>query len=207
MKKEKIYALFRKNAHLKLYNKMYNANGEEKIALQYITDGCACYPLENLPIFNAETLRGLINVDPETPTHYIVEEIPEWWSDALVPFMDGEIPLKKSPWDMFGFTVFETYHNTDNDGFPDICVFVNTKFLAPISDDDGILNYSYRKLDGEKCAVVATDGMIVKAVIMPVIFRKDDIPKKIDFVEMVYRKLMDMQSVAEADDEGEQLEL
>ena len=206
MRKQKIYDLFKKDPHLKLYNKFYDDNGDSKVALQYITDGAACYPLENLPVFDEDTLRGLLNIDPNMATEYIVDGAPNWLFEAVKPFADDEIPIKKSPYDIFGYTVFETYHNTDNDDYKDICVFVNPKYLAPI-DDNGTLNYSYRKISDKLYAVIVTDGMTVNAIIMPATINKGGIPKAIDFTKMVYAKLMEIQSAADTSGEGEQLEL
>lgn len=206
MKKQKIYDLFKKDRHLKLYNKLYDDNGDSKVALQYITNGAAFYPLENLPVFDKDTLRGLLNIDPNMETEYIVDVATDWLLEAVKPFADNEIPLKKSPYNIFGYTVFETYHNTDNDDYADICVFVNPKYLAPI-DDDGTLNYSYRKICDKLYAVIVTDGMIVNAIILPATINKDGIPKAIDFTKMVYAKLMEMQSAADTNGEDDHLEL
>ena len=66
MKLEKINSMFKKRGGLKLYNKLYEDNaGETKIAMQYLCDGSACYALENLPLFDGDTIRGLIGVDLE----------------------------------------------------------------------------------------------------------------------------------------------
>ncbi len=56
MKSKKIYAMFQEKDVLRLWDKLYDDNGETKIAMQYLSDGTAVYPLENLPLFDTLTI-------------------------------------------------------------------------------------------------------------------------------------------------------
>ena len=200
MKKDKIYSLFRKNYYLRLYNKMYISNGEKKLGLQYVSDGSAVYPLENLPEFNQITLPSLLGVSQDQSTEYSVSEAPEWLYTAIEDFHDSDIPLKKHCYDTFGYVVFQTYHNNMSDGFENVTVFVDPKYLAPVADEE--CEYVLRTISENGRAVIVQAGMITKAIIAPTNFSSfSQLNEKIEFVQDLYTELSLMRNKQKADEE------
>ena len=201
MKKKKIYSLFKKEYRLKLYNKMYSLDGEKKLGLQYVSDGNACYPLENLPEFDEITLPSLLGVPNDQPTEYEVSEAPDWLYTAIKDFHDSDIPLKEHCYDAFGYVVFQTWHNSTNDDFEDVTIFVDPKYLAPIADEG--CEFELRTLDNGRRAVIAKVGLLVKAIIMPMDFSSNSqLDTKIKFVQDLYTELTLMRNKAKPDEAG-----
>lgn len=201
MKKEKIYALFKKEYHLTLHNKMYLDNGEKELALQYVSNGEACYPLENLPEFDEGTLPSLLGVPKDEPRGYSVAEAPEWLYTAVKDFDDSDIPLKKHCYDAFGYVVLQTYHNNINDGLENVTVFVNPKYLAPIADED--CEFVLRTISAKikTRAIIVKAGMLIKAIIMPMTFASDSqLDTKIEFVQDLYTELNLLRNNNESDE-------
>ncbi len=200
MKKEKIRTLFRKERRLNLYNKMYFDDGEKKLGLQYVSDGFVVYPLENLPEFDETTLPSFLDVPKELPTKYDVLEAPDWLYTAIKDFDDSDIPLRKHMYDVFGYTVFQTFHNSPNDKFEEVTIFADPKYLAPIADE--ACEFLLRNLDNGRRVIVAQDGLLTKAIILPMDFSSDSlIEDKIEFVKSVYTKLTLMRNKQKADEE------
>lgn len=186
MKREKMYAIFKKAPRLSLYNKIYTDCEEEKIAMQYLSDGRACYPLENLPLFDGDTIKGLLSLKPNDVLPCDLDYAPEWLYTALADNDDTDIPLARTA-DMFGYTVLETYHNSTGDDFPEVCYFVDPGLLSVVSDEDYEL-YS-RELRGVGYAVIVKAGLITKAVILPFVFRPHECTKYLETVENIYGRL------------------
>lgn len=186
MKREKMYAIFKKAPRLSLYSKIYVDNEEEKIAMQYLSDGRACYPLENLPLFDGDTIKGLLALKSNDVLKCDVEYAPEWLYTALKDNDDTDIPLTRTA-DMFGYTVLETYHNSIGDDFPELCYFVDPGLLSVVSDEDYEL-YS-RELRGVGYAVIVKAGLITKGIILPYVFTPSECTKHLKTVENIYGKL------------------
>lgn len=187
MKREKIYAMFKKGSHLNLYNKLYeDDNGDTQIALQYLSNGKACYPLKNLPLFDGETIKGLLGLKPNDVLVCDVTDAPNYFDTALADYDDTDIPITRTA-DMFGYTVLETYHNSDDDNFPEVCYFVSPDLLSVISDEDYSL-YS-RELDDIGFAVIAKAGLITKAIILPYVFTAHECTRYLKTVDNIYGKL------------------
>lgn len=187
---DKIIKLFKKEDTIRLYDQRDILSGT--IARQYISSGCACYLLENLPIFNDRTLPSLLGADPEKITaNYSETDVPDWLQKAFTPRpTDDDIPLKDSGFEMFGYAVFQG----DTNGF-DTCVFVKKEYLAPLSDNRPY-TYFYRPLGFGNRAVVAMDGFFVQAVIMPVKLSGAVLEKYKNFASAVYAELCRLESTA-----------
>lgn len=191
MKREKIYAMFKKRRHLNLFNKIYEDNGETKIALQYLCDGRACYALENLPLFDDETIFGLLGSKTNSELKCYVDVAPEWLKTALEDYDASDIPLTRTA-DMFGYTVLETHHNNDNDGFSEICIFVSPELLSPVFDED----YELVSRDVGELGrlIIVKAGLITKAVIAPYRFSEYDCNKNLKTVERAYDELRNLRN-------------
>ena len=190
MKPEKIYAMFKKEDFLKLWDKLYtNKDGETKTAMQYLTDGAAVYPLENLPIFNSITIMGLLGLDPENSMDCFTDATPDWLETVLADYDDSDVPLTETA-DMFGYTVLETYHNSADDNFPELCFFVDPKYLAPIRDEKyDLISRSVKIVDDPVRVIVVKAGLILKAVIIPNVFNEFECDKNFKTAEKVYAVL------------------
>lgn len=188
MKPEKIYAMFKKKDFLKLWDKLYtNKDGETETAMQYLTDGTACYPLENLPLFDPITINGLLGIDDGLNcTHDIA---PKWFETVLSDYDDSDVPLTETA-DMFGYAVLETYHNSADDNFPELCFFVDPKYLAPIRDEKyDLISRSVKIVDDPVRVIVVKAGLILKAVIIPHVFNEFECDKHFKTAEKVYAVL------------------
>ncbi len=185
---DKIIKLFKKEDTIRLYDQRDFVNST--VAWQYISSGCACYLLENLPIFNDRTLPPLLGADPEKITaNYSETDVPEWLQKAFTPRpTDDDIPLKDSGFEMFGYAVFQG----DTNGF-DTCVFIKKEYLAPLGDNRPY-NYFYRPLGLGNRAVVAMDGFFVQAIIMPIKPSGAVLDKYKSFASAVYAELCRLES-------------
>ena len=200
MKKEKIYSLFRKEYNLHLHNKMYVDGGKKKLGLQYVSNGIACYPLENMPEFDSTTLPSLLGVPKDEPRGYSVTEAPDWLYTAIEDFHDSDIPLKSHCYDAFGYMVFQTYHNNMSDSFENVTIFVDPKYLTPILDED--CEYVLREVSENLRAVIVKAGLLTKAIIMPMTFISDSqLDTKIEFIQDLYTELNFMRNNKKADEE------
>ena len=121
-----------------------------------------------------------------------VTDAPHWFSTALADYNDSDIPITKTA-DIFGYTVLETYHNSNDDDFPEICYFVSPDLLSVISDEDYSL-YS-RELPDMGCAVIVKAGLITKAVILPYVFSEHECTRYLKTVGNVYGKLKELNDI------------
>lgn len=192
MKLDKIFTMFKKREHLSLYNKLYkDNNGETKIAMQYLSDGGSCYPLTNLPICDGNNvIYGLLGLEPKkSHMNCFVDYAPEWLEAALADFNDSDIPLKAVT-DIFGYTVLETYHNSDNDNFPEVCYFLAPQYLAPLSDENYDLisrSVTINKINTR--AIIAKAGLITKAILLPYLFNSFDCETNLKILENAFEEL------------------
>lgn len=189
MKREKIYAMFKKRGGLKLYNKLYKDNNyETKIAMQYLCDGAACYALENLPLFDGDTICGLLGVDPESmPCD--VSVAPEWLLAALEDSDNSDIPIAAVS-EMFGYTVFGTYYNSEVHNFPEVCMFVLPELLTPLSDKKyEFYSRTVNIYSKDVRVIIAKAGLITKAVILPYSFSEFECTRNLKIAENAFEEL------------------
>ena len=196
--------MFQKKDVLRLWNKLYDDDGETKIAMQYLSDGTAVYPLENLPLFDTLTIKGLLELNPDDKLDCFLDAAPKWFETVLADYDDSDVPLAETA-DMFGYSVLETFHNNKDDKFPELCFFVDPKYLAPLSDEKYDL-FSRTVIISETAArvIVAKAGLILKAVIMPYKFNAVDCNRNFETAEKAYcvlRELRDEYKSRETKDE------
>lgn len=194
MKLEKINSMFKKRGGLKLYNKLYEDNaGETKIAMQYLCDGSACYALENLPLFDGDTIRGLLGVDPEKSLPCEVDITPKWLLAALEDSDDSDIPVCPSA-EMFGYTVFRTYYNSEERNFAELCLFVLPEQLSPLSDKKYEFYSRTVTVGGEDVRVIiAKAGLITKAVILPHSFNDYECTRNLKILKNAFEELQEQE--------------
>lgn len=193
MKLEKINSMFKKRGGLKLYNKLYEDNGEIKIAMQYLCDGSACYALENLPLFDGDTIRGLLGVDPEKSLPCEVDITPKWLLAALEDSDDSDIPVCPAS-EMFGYTVFRTYYNSEERNFAEVCLFVLPEYLSPLSDKKYEFYSRAVTVYGEDVRVIiAKAGLITKAVILPHSFNDYECTRNLKILKNAFEELQEQE--------------
>ncbi len=194
MKLEKINSMFKKRSGLKLYNKLYEDNaGETKIAMQYLCDGLACYALENLPLFDGDTIRGLLGVDPEKSLPCEVDTTPKWLLAALEDSDDSDIPVCPAS-EMFGYTVFRTYYNSEERNFAEVCLFVLPELLSPLSDKKYEFYSRTVTVEGENIRVIiAKAGLITKAVILPHSFNDYECTRNLKILKNAFEELQEQE--------------
>lgn len=198
---EKIIKIFKKEDIIKLYDQRDIVS--DAITWQYISSGCVCYLLENLPIFNDRTLPALLGEDPERATaNYSETDVPEWLQKVFTPRpTDDDIPLKDSGFEMFEYTVFRG--DEKNGGDPDVCVFLDKSYLAPFNDKKEY-DFYYRSFRNDIRAVVVMDGFIVQAVIMPIIPSGEKLARYKNFASLVYTELCRIESAAPKKSDSEE---
>lgn len=206
MKLEKINSMFKKRGDLKLYNKIYFDNtGETKIAIQYLCDGSACYALENLPLFDEDTIHGLLGIDPEKDVNCFVGITPKWLLAALEDSDDSDIPVYPAS-EMFGYTVFRTYYNSEKHNFPEVCLFVLPELLSPLSDKKYEFYSRTVTVNNEDVRViVAKAGLITKAVMLPHSFSDYECTRNLKIMKNAFEELQeqDQRNRAAGDDHPE----
>lgn len=198
---EKIIKLFKKETTVRLYDQRDPIS--DKVARQYISSGCVCYLLENLPIFNDRTLPALLGADPEKATaDYSETDVPDWLQKVFTPRpTDDDIPLKDSKFEMFEYAVFRG--DEKNGGDSDVCVFLDKSYLAPFSDNKPY-DFYYRFFNKGVRAVVVMDGFFVQAVIMPIMPSGEKLARYKNFASLVYTELCRIESAAPQKSDSEE---
>lgn len=205
MKLGKINSMFKKRGGLKLYNKLYDNGGETKVAMQYLCDGSACYALENLPLFDGDTICGLLGIDPEKDVNCFVGITPKWLLTALEDSDDSDIPIYPAS-EMFGYTVFRTYYNSEERNFAEVCLFVLPELLSPLSDKKyEFYSRTVTVNDEDVRVIVAKAGLITKAVILPHSFNDYECTRNLKIVRNAFEELQeqDQRNNAAGDDRTE----
>lgn len=141
--------------------KEYDRNGN--FCRQYISEGHAIYPADDLPEMNSEFLLTIFDVPGKDKPDWVVKELKDFPKYInFDPFADGEELLEDSR-----LTV--SYLNRPSKVLfgKDRTIFIDTTYLKPTDDvrEDREL-YLRRSMDGETYVVVKY-GFIVQAVIIP----------------------------------------
>lgn len=187
MKKDRIYKLCKNSKNLVLMNRFTD---EGKVYEQCISDGYAAYLHENMPVFDNKTAPALLNIPKEKEDSIHIEEQDitsrKLFTDNRI---DRDIPMKKLNYTFEKYVTFVT-DNSCNGNYENRTVFVDNTFLRPLEDeDDGSLNWYLRCIQGEK-AIVAFDGFLLRAVIMPVVFEDSTSSRKrLEWLETVVHEL------------------
>lgn len=148
---------------------------------QWIGDGAALYPANELPGLNDENVFTVFDIPPETRKKWIV--VTHMASDLHISFKDDD-PSDR-PLDEFGVSVeyggvtFKPFKTED--GKP---LFINELYLRPIAHlldeitfferDAGFETEGPDKEAKKVSAVVAKTGMMISAIIMPKDPTKDE---------------------------------
>lgn len=155
MKTKKAFDLCKKRNTVFLYN------GDEA---QWISDGCAVYPLFGLPVFNKETLFKTNDI-----TDKQAASINFMLSDELPPnicFEDiepGEQKVERLPIGI-GYRGMSLIPFKTSTGIE----FISAKYLTPLEDiDGGLLDFYERRTKGGATYFAVKTGMLIVAIIQP----------------------------------------
>lgn len=154
---------------------LYDDNGT-----QWVGDGAAMYPLFDLPHLESENVFTIFDIPEKQRNKILFKEGTTPVGVNLEDISDGEILLND---DMIGITKggssmmpLETQAGL---------VFINAKYLSPVSDIDGTMElYERMSADGRQYIVIKY-GMLIYGAIMPM----DIIDKKfVDQMRSLYNQ-------------------
>lgn len=166
MKREKIYSICKENKNIMLCEKIAKGKAYE----QWLGNGCAAYPLGNMPIFDKDTIYTLLGITDDKKNGWNVHVQDISVDDLFADNLPEDIPLRKFPYTFDGNVTFVTDHSCDkNNVLPDVTIFIDNTFLSPIADEDCVDFYCRRWNNGY--AVICRTGLLLRAVILPKIYR------------------------------------
>lgn len=168
MKLNKLWSLLKQRKAITIYQGAVD---------QWIGDGFACYPVNNLPQLTERVMQTLLDINDDAWDKFAFfdkDEVQFTEED----FCEGQV-------DLTPLAVELNYHGMDlmplvGDGR---IFFIQTKYLKPF-DNTLLLSYAYRKEAGGIIAV--NERLIFSAAICPVSMSKDKV-----FEETLY-KLYDL---------------
>lgn len=186
MKKKPIYKICKDSKAIVLMNKVTD---DGTIYEQWIGDGHAAYLHENMPVYDTHTAPELLDLPKEKKENFNVAvkiiNSDELFADER---LESDIPMKKSEHVFDGYITF----TTDNSGYtkqPERTVFVDYDYTRPLIDKDEMISWYYRRVNGKE-AIIAADGFILKAVILPVKFECSTLSRnRLEWLETVVAEL------------------
>ncbi len=128
---------------------------------QWISDGSAVYPLWKLPLFDEQSLVAAYDL-PSTVMVKLHDALPTTFdfSDAVTG--EEQVFYEKIQLPIGGNNSLISLATQQG------VTFINKKYLDPIEDDGYISLWERKSESGESCIVVKR-GMMLEAVIMPVV--------------------------------------
>ena len=129
---------------------------------QWLGDGCAMYPINNLPCLNEKILFALFDISEDKQSKYFFQERGLPKGIDFRDCVENESILQRSK---------ITFNVVGRELEPLLTakgsVFINTKYLKPFSDEpDGFELYERISGDGEPY-IVAKSGMLIIGIIIP----------------------------------------
>ena len=118
---------------------------------------------------------------------------------------DSDIPVYPAS-EMFGYTVFRTYYNSDERNFPEVCLFVLPELLSPLSDKKyEFYSRTVTVSEEDVRVMIAKAGLITKAAILPQSFNDYECTKNLEIVRKAFEELQeqDQRNRAAGDDRTE----
>lgn len=140
---------------------------DKEAEIQWISDGCAVYPLYDMPPLDEETVLVVLDVPGDKRGDYRVkhEALPAVYNfrdeddlERMLPEMDVGIVFKDS----------KLMPARTSRGLR----FFNPKYLEPLNDLDGFELYERQTKDGEIYFAVKT-GFILQAILLPALPEPD----------------------------------
>lgn len=159
MKIKNIAAICKKNKSVVLFER-YDSNGE--VALQYIGDGGAVYPVVGLPTLDKESVLTIFDIPEKQREDWYVRStgIPEGIS--LDDVDETEKPVEREAISIvYSGKTLKPLRTRRG------LVFIESRYLSPVSDVLDVLELYERITPSGTPYIVAKAGFLLQAVIMP----------------------------------------
>ena len=163
---------------------------------QWISDGCACYRAFGLPTFDERSICATFDISPKKAEKMCIQCKPElpraccFEDDA-----EGEV-LCDYDGPLFGGAIPITT--------PHGIMFIDGKYLKPISDVDGeLLNIYERKSENGNSYFAVKCGLMIVANIMPYDVLNEKFVEKLKNISAECEKALNKQKAEEEGLEGE----
>lgn len=159
MKIKNIAAICKKTKQIVLFNKR---NDDGDTIAQYMSDGCAVYPISGLPELDEESILTIFDVPEKDREKWFVKyaamprEINFEDIDAHEkPVIEGNLSI------VFAGTTLKPLQTRRG------LVFIESRYLSPVSDVMDVLELYERFTPSGTPYIVAKAGFLLQAVIMP----------------------------------------
>lgn len=154
---------------------------------QWLGDGCAVYPVNNLPVLNEKYLFSLFDIPEEKQSKYLFQEHGFPKRIDFRDYVENEIILQR-----VNITINTAGRELEPMFTSKGVVFINTKYLKPFADEpDGFELYErYFSDDGEPY-IVAKSGMLVIGIIIPYRIEGDQLLKTLEALTSGVRKTIE----------------
>ena len=159
MKIKNIAAICKKTKQIVLFNKR---DDDGDTIAQYISDGCAVYPISGLPELDEESILTIFDVPEKDREKWFVKyaamprEINFEDIDANEkPVIEGNLSI------VFAGTTLKPLQTRRG------LVFIESRYLSPVSDVLDVLSLYERFTPSGTPYIVAKAGFLLQAVIMP----------------------------------------
>lgn len=169
MKIKKIVDICKGSGRMVLMN---DSNG-----YQWLGDGVACYPLQDAPLFDMESLFVTFDITEKKQENILfqhVSELPEKF--CFADMCDGEVFAERNDITLcYKGEEYQVYHSVGG------ALYVNAKYLKPINNEEMEI-YQRRTADGIPYFVCKV-GYMIQALIMPVkLDTNKDFTEKLDLL-------------------------
>lgn len=159
MKIKNIAAICKKTKHIVIFNKR---NDDGDTVMQYISDGCAVYPISGLPELDEESLLTIFDIPEKDREKWFVKyaaiprEINFEDMDANEkPVIEGNLSI------VYAGTTLKPLQTRRG------LVFIESRYLSPVSDVLDVIDLYERFTPSGTPYIVAKAGFLLQAVIMP----------------------------------------
>lgn len=161
MKIKNIASICKKSKHFIIYQKLTN-DGE--ITQQYISDGFAVYPLEDLPILDEKSVLTILDIPKDKHCEYSVSV--SRISQVYLNFDDAESGEEQIDYsDIFigyGGKMMRAFFSQQG------AMFVSTKYFSPLNSDFDSLTFYKRATAHGTTYIVVKEGLFAKAFLLPI---------------------------------------
>lgn len=137
--------------------------------VQYIGNGHAIYAVRGLPHMNKDAMMTLFDVKEKDKCKWYAPEGVTAGGFDLQDTTDAELPLR---WDLpcvhSGGAVMMPLETEEGDLY-----FIDRMYLAPVNQTEDMLGLFLRRTESGAPYIVAKDGFMFQAVIMPIYINED----------------------------------
>lgn len=154
---------------------------------QWLGDGCAVYPVNNLPVLNEKYLFSLFDIPEEKQSKYLFQEHGFPKRIDFRDYVENEIILQR-----VNITINTAGRELEPMFTSKGVVFINTKYLKPFADEpDGFELYERYFSDDKEPYIVAKSGMLVIGIIIPYRIEGDQLLKTLEALTSGVRKTIE----------------